>query len=205
VADLASWPAVARVLTGTGALLLAAAGAWWLLRAPAPPVEAALPRATTTVPASTTAGPPAAAAPQGTVVVQAAGAVVHPGVYRLPGGSRVLDLVEAAGGPAEAADLEALPLAALLVDGQRVQVPREGEPVPPSAVVDTTPTAAAPLDLNAATVDQLDVLPGVGPATAQAIVAHRTRVGRFRQVDDLLDVPGIGPAKLEAFRALVRV
>jgi competence protein ComEA len=88
----------------------------------------------------------------------------------------------------------------------------KGDPPEPSVVGGGSPAsgspakgAAGPLDLNAATIEQLDTLPGVGPATAQAIVTYRTRHGRFRSVTELLEVPGIGPTKLEALRPLVRV
>jgi competence protein ComEA len=157
---------------------------------------------------STTAAPP-------DVVVQAAGAVVRPGVYHVASNARVQDVVTAAGGPTADADLQAVALAARVTDGGRVYVPRQGEALPPGAtppgmaaggrVPVTAPTPSAPLDLNEATVDELDALPGVGPATAKAIVDYRTDHGPFSSVDDLLDVRGIGPAKLDAFRNLVRV
>jgi competence protein ComEA len=136
-------------------------------------------------------------------------------VYRLADGSRVIDLVDVAGGAAADADLDAMVLAGRLVDGQRVQVPRVGE-VLPAAVTGAAPpepggeaTAPAgpptPLDLNAATIAELDTLPGVGPATAQSIVTFRDKHGPFASVDDLTEVQGIGPARLEALRDLVRV
>ena len=151
-----------------------------------------------------------------TVVVQAVGAVVRPGVYRLPDGARVIDLVTAAGGPTAEADVGALSLAGKLTDGQRVVVPRPGESVPSTtnapqspgladARSSRLPSPSAPIDLNAASVDDLDRLPGIGPATAAAIVAHRDKHGRFANVDELSDVPGIGPAKIDAIRDLVRV
>jgi competence protein ComEA len=146
------------------------------------------------------------------VVVQAAGAVRQPGVYRLPHGSRVIDLIEASGGAADDADLQALSLAAILSDGQRVRVPRTGEELPASelgggspAATGSSGVAVGPVDLNAAGIDELDRLPGVGPATAQAIVAHRDEHGPFASVDDLLAVRGIGDARLEALRELVTV
>jgi competence protein ComEA len=147
------------------------------------------------------------------VVVQVAGAVAHPGVYRLAEGARVVDLVEAAGGALADADLQALALAGRLTDGQRVQVPRQGEVLPPSVLgvaagADSAGGASAPVvpvDLNVATMAELDTLPGIGPTTAQAILTHRERNGPFRTVDDLADVQGIGPARLEALRELVRV
>jgi competence protein ComEA len=146
------------------------------------------------------------------VVVQAAGAVRQPGVYHLPAGSRVVDLIGAAGGAGEDADLQALSLAAVLTDGQRVRVPRAGEQLPASELGGGSPGGTGgsgaplgPVDLNAAGIDELDRLPGVGPTTAQAIVAHRDEHGPFGSVDDLLAVRGIGEARLEALRELVTV
>jgi competence protein ComEA len=162
------------------------------------------------------------------VVVQAAGAVHHPGVHRLPAGSRVDDLVRAAGGSTPDADLDRVNLAAPLLDGERIWVPRRGEVEVPAVVSGGTAGAsggsvggggtgdgpgpsvdgvdpAAPVDLNTATDVQLDALPGIGPATAAAILAHREANGPFRSVDDLLDVRGIGEAKLEQLRPLVTV
>jgi competence protein ComEA len=135
-------------------------------------------------------------------MVQAAGAVASPGVYRLPLGARVQDVITAAGGPTATANLQAVALAAKVVDGQRVYVPAVGESVTTDAVPAPPP---APLDLNQATVEQLDALPGVGPTTAQAIVDYRSRHGPFTSVDDLLQVRGIGAAKLDGFRDLVTV
>jgi len=154
------------------------------------------------------------------LVVHAAGAVSQPGVHRLPAGSRVADLLAVAGGPTAEADVDRLNLAAPLTDGERVYVPRVGEvavapAVGPSGSAAGSPgsgsgggTGAAPgtpIDLNRATEAELDVLPGVGPATAAAIVRHREANGPFSRVDDLLEVRGIGPAKLESLRDLVRV
>jgi competence protein ComEA len=143
-----------------------------------------------------------------TLVVQAAGAVVRPGVYRLQEGARVIDLISAAGGPTSEADTQLVALAATLNDGVRVYVPKVGESPPPpvgGSAGSAVATPAAPVDLNAATPEQLDALPGVGPATAAAIVAHRQEIGRYTTVEELLDVRGIGPAKLEAMRPLVTV
>ena len=208
-----------RLLTAAGAVLLVASAAWWLLRAPAPPVEAGLPMAgaaTAPVPALAVPTPagaagPSSTAPPATVVVQAAGAVARPGVYRLDDGARVADLVAEAGGPTPEAHLDAVALASKLVDGQRIYVPQVGEVVPaaassdPTAVGPAAPSPASPLDLNTATAEQLDQLPSVGPATAAAIVAHRERNGPFPTVEALLEVRGIGPVRLDELRPLVRV
>jgi competence protein ComEA len=140
-------------------------------------------------------------------MVHVAGAVAEPGVYALGADARVRDAIVAAGGPAETADWDSLNLAASLADGTRVYVPTVGEVVPPP--VTTAPVGpvesviAGPIDVNLARADELDALPGVGPATAAAIVTERERNGPFVDVDDLDRVPGIGPAKLEALRGLV--
>jgi len=183
--------------------------AWNSFRPVAPPPELTMPRASPD-------GPPGAARELGEdkLVVHAAGAVVRPGVYhvRLPG--RVLDVLDAAGGPLPGADLDQLNLAARVSDGDRVYLPRVGESLPAPSGVGSAGTAGAgsaggaaagPVNLNSATPDQLDALPGVGPATAKAIVDHRTEKGRFVSVDDLLSVRGIGEAKLADLRDKVRV
>lgn len=142
------------------------------------------------------------------VVVDMAGAVARPGLVRLRRGDRVADAVAAAGGATTDADPAGLNQARLVADGEQVRVPRVGEPAPP-APAPGGPAAvsapAGPVDLNRATATELDVLPGVGPATAAAIVTWRDQNGRFRQVEDLLEVPGIGPTRLERLRPLVRV
>ena len=122
------------------------------------------------------------------------------------------DVVEAAGGPSPDADLDQLNLAAKVGDGDRVYVPRRGEALPAQAstpgagpVAAGGPAGAGPVDLNTATAEQLEALPGVGPATAAAILDYRREHGRFRSVDELLDVRGIGEAKLAALRPKVRV
>jgi competence protein ComEA len=134
--------------------------------------------------------------------------VIRPGVYDVAPGARVHVAIEAAGGAAAGSDVSALNLAAPLTDGERVYVPLVGEAVPPAPavaapVLGTTPVG--PVDLNRATAAELDALPGIGPATAQAIVTHREENGPFASIDDLEAVRGIGPAKLEAIRALVTV
>lgn len=201
-------------LAGTAvAVVVVAVGAAWLVRSGAPPVESTLPMAT--VPAVTVPAPTASTVPVDPdppdVVVHVAGAVRVPGVYAVAGGGRVDDVIRLAGGPAADADLDGLNLAAPLVDGQRVYVPVRGEvdpaqvPSGPPATVGTGTAAAGPVDVNRATADQLDALPGIGPATAAAIVQDRTDHGPFASVDDLDRVPGIGPSKLEAIRDLVTV
>lgn len=188
-----------QVVTGAAAVLALAAVAWFLVRPPSgPATEALLPLA------GAAAGRTTSTSDASPVLAHAAGAVAHPGVYRLPSGARVSDLIDAAGGPAPDADLDQLNLAAPVADGERVYVPRAGEAVPPVADGGTS-TPDGPLNLNTATLEELDALPGVGPATAQAIIDERDRRGGFGSVEELLDVRGIGPAKLEQLRDLVTV
>lgn len=237
-------PRRSTVVGGALAVLVLAAVGWWLVRPAAAPVESTLPVAgtggSTSVSAGGPAGAEAAGVPGGStlvggssstvpaqVVVQAAGAVERPGVYRLEPGARVDDLIREAGGLSPAADRDRVNLAAPLVDGERVWVPARGQTEVPDVVAGGggggsgsgpsgagtgggsseggVPSPASPVDLNTATADQLDALPGVGPATAAAILAYRSQVGRFGAVDDLLEVRGIGDAKLEQLRPLVRV
>ena len=145
------------------------------------------------------------------VVVHVAGAVARPGVVELASGSRVIDAVEAAGGGLPEADLDRLNLAAKIVDGQRVLVQKVGDP--PAAAegagtaTDATPGAATtgPLNLNTATLDQLDGLPGIGPVLAAAILAERVRRGAFKSVNELREVRGIGEQRFADLRELVAV
>ncbi len=196
-------------LVGSAVVVLAVLSAgYWLVRPPAATTESKLPYAaphpTTTTEAAAAPGVSAAA---NALVVHIAGAVVHPGVYEVPEGARVIEAVQAAGGMALDANPDAVNLAARLADGQRVYVPRVGEAVPvgDSGTGSGSGAITGPVNLNTATVDELDTLPGVGPATAAAIIAHREQNGPFASVDDLGNVRGIGPAKLEAIRGLVTV
>jgi competence protein ComEA len=152
-------------------------------------------------PVETPPGGGAAVAPSGELVVDVVGAVHRGGLYRLPAGSRVADAVRMAGGVTPRAQLELLNLAAPLADGEQVLVPRAGAAGTVAAPGATTPTA--PLQLSVATPEQLDTLPGIGPAMAARIVQYRQAHGTFRSVDDLAGVPGIGPAKLAALKGLV--
>jgi competence protein ComEA len=194
-------------------VLAVLAAGYWLVKPPTATTESRLPfagRSNAGPSSSTSAGPVTTLqslvpSTGGQVVVDVAGAVQQRGVYRLPTGSRVTDAVRAAGGLGPTADAESVNLAAVLVDGQRVYIPRVGEPVPPQVPPPVSTGPLGPVDINTATVDQLDRLPGVGPATATAIIAHRQQYGPFRSVDDLAAVRGIGPAKVAALRGLVTV
>jgi len=133
------------------------------------------------------------------VVVDVAGAVSRPGVYRLPAGSRVEDAIRRAGGAGGEAELEAINRAARLADGQQVVVPARG----PGGVVVSAAGGAdeGPISLGTATIEQLDTIEGIGPVTAQDIVDFRDRHGGLAAVDQLDQVPGIGPATMESLRA----
>jgi len=136
----------------------------------------------------------------GDVVVDVAGAVHRPGVYRLPAGSRVIDALRRAGGPAAGAQLEAINRAAQLSDGQQVVVPKRG---PGAAVAGAAGTATenGPISIGAATVEQLDTIDGIGPVTAQKIVEFRDSHGGLSSVEQLDEVSGIGPETMKSLRA----
>jgi competence protein ComEA len=132
------------------------------------------------------------------VVVDVAGAVRRPGVYRLPAGARVVDAIERAGGPAGGAMVEGINRAARLTDGQQVVVPQAGPGGAVATGVAGLPAEAGPISLGAATVEQLDTIDGIGPVTAQKIVEYRDEHGGLASVDE---VSGIGPATMESLRA----
>jgi competence protein ComEA len=137
------------------------------------------------------------------VVVDVAGAVRRPGVYTLPQGSRITDAIARAGGATRRADEAAVDLAAPLADGEQVLVPGRGAAGVAAAGSSAGPSSSAPVDLNTATAEQLDALPGIGPVTAQKIIDYRQQHGAYRSVDDLDAIPGIGPAKIENLKGLV--
>jgi competence protein ComEA len=197
----------------------------------------AAPAATTPAPAAGTASVRLERADGGRVTVHVAGAVRHPGVYRLAAGSRVDDALRRAGGPARQADLTAVNLAAKLEDGRQVLVPLR----PPPAVGGAAGAGGAiagggaagaggaaaggvgagggagagapgaggapraPVNLNTATLEQLDTLDGVGPGIAQRILDYRQQHGGFRRVEELGEVPGIGDKRLATLLPLVTV
>lgn len=197
-----------RIVIGGITVIAVGLVALWLTRPPAAPPEVSLPFASTT---SSLAMSSTMSTASTVLVVHVAGAVNNPGVHELPAGSRVVDAIEAAGGLAPNADGERVNLAAPVSDGERVYIPKVGEVTPP-VVVGASGTAnvgsaaaVGPVDLNQADEAALDALPGIGPATATAIIEHRNRIGRFTSVDQLLDVRGIGESKLEQLRPLVTV
>lgn len=164
-------------------------------------------------------GPPVAtevgsqqSSPAEDVTVHVAGEVKNPGVMTLPAGSRVTDAVEAAGGLTTHADPSALNLAQPLNDGEQIKVPKVGESEASSGTsggvsegVSNGSSGARKINVNTASEKELQELPGVGPATSEAIVKHREENGRFESVEQLEDVPGIGPAILERLTPLVTV
>jgi competence protein ComEA len=153
------------------------------------------------------AGEATASAPGArTITVHVAGAVLSPGLCRLWEGSRVADALEKAGGASADAQLDDLNLAGKLADGQKVMVPRKAQPeAQPAAGQVTAQPASTLVNLNTATPEQLDALPGVGPTMAAKIIEYRQKNGPFTTVDELDDVSGIGPSKLEALRDLVTI
>ncbi len=210
---------------GVGVLVAAVAtGAWVAAERPRPVAvvdsrAAASPSARSSVPVAV--GVPHASSPDrvaaagsasgsaAEVVVDVAGKVRRPGLYRLPGGARVDDAVRAAGGALAGVNLANLNLAARVVDGAQIRVG-----LPGAAVADPAgpvsgggasggTAAAAPVDVNSASSEQLQNLPGVGPVLAQHILDWRNQHGRFTSVAQLQDVSGIGPAKYAAIKDLV--
>lgn len=160
-------------------------------------------------PAPAAVASPAPSSPAPAVLfVHVAGAVRRPGVYDFAAGSRVVDALRAAGGPAAGADTDAINLARPLADGERIYVPRRGETPPP----DSAPgggagpgTARGKVNINTASGSELESLPGVGPVLAQRILAYREQHGPFRTVRDLMKVEGIGPKKFASLEPYVTV
>ncbi|MET1038597.1 MAG: ComEA family DNA-binding protein [Aeromicrobium sp.] len=189
---------------------------WWLLAgrpetsepvAPLAFAETAAPSDTTTGQKAAGDGAGATPAPSQELIVDVTGKVKRPGIVTLPQGSRVYEAIEAAGGLKGQVDTTALNMARELADGEQVLVglaPVEGVRAPTSVAGGAAP-AGTKVNLNTATAEQLDTLPGVGPVTAQAILGWRDINGEFAAVDDLLDVKGIGEATLAELRDLVVV
>lgn len=201
------------VVVGTLSVVAAAVAGWWAFAAPAPPpVEEVLPRVDDVAPVVTVTGAPVVSAT--TIIVHVDGAVTRPGVHELAADARVVDAIDAAAGLLAEADRERLNLAAPVLDGQRVWIPRMGEEEPtvvaihggvPASDSDPGGGAAGPVDLNRADQAALETLPGIGPSIAGAIIEHREREGPFERVDDLLEVAGIGPTRMAQLEPLVIV
>jgi len=137
------------------------------------------------------------------VIVNVAGKVANPGVYKLPMGSRVVDAISLAGNQLKGVDISDINLARVLVDGEQILVG-----TPPAAAAKKAAakiSTSNPLDLNRATAAQLDTLPGIGPVTAQRILDYRNKVGRIKSVDELKKISGLGGAKFEEIKNLLRV
>jgi competence protein ComEA len=207
-----TWFGWGRIVTACVCIPMVGFGAFFLLRTPAMPVEASMTYASS-VPVTGTQTPESLSASLSVpdIAVHVAGNVLKPGVYDLPGDARVVDAIRLAGGATAIADLNAINLANPLNDGQQVYVPAVGEKVPPSSnglsaggsgTGSATNSVEYPININSADAALLDELPGVGPATAQAIVTYRDQNGPFVNVNGLEDVPGIGPAKVAALQGL---
>jgi competence protein ComEA len=189
---LAAWAAAA--------LILVLLSAWYLARSQ-PAADATPPPVATIAVDQEGAG--------GRVTVDVAGAVKRPGVYRLSSTQRVEDALKRAGGATGRADLSQINRAAKLEDGRQILVPAKPSRATPASTVPggaaAPPTPEQPVNLNTATLEQLDTLDGVGPATAQKILDYRTEHGGFGSVEELDQIPGIGEKRLAALRERVRV
>lgn len=140
------------------------------------------------------------------IMVYVSGAVQSPGVYELPDGARVDDAVKAAGGPTADADLARINLAKRLRDEEQIYVPRVGETSLPVAPTGTTGgSSGGKVNINMATVAELETLPGIGPALAQRIVDYRTAHGPFSRIEDIKKVSGIGDKLFERIKDQITI
>jgi competence protein ComEA len=207
-------PALLVVALVALALTAAAVAAWRTAGESTPVVPALSHRsAAPLVPSASASGPTAGTTPAaqrtaqetGTVTVDVAGKVRRPGVRTLPAGSRVVDALDRAGGPRGRVDLTGLNLARVLVDGEQVLV---GKPAAPGGIAagvasNAPPSARSLVNINTATGEQLETLPGVGPVTAEKILAWRESHGTFSSVDELLEIDGIGEKTFAELAPLV--
>ena len=189
---------------------LAGVGLWYsrslpkpiqIAETPAPAFTQAASGSASGVPAA--GSPGASASPLADLIIDVTGWVRHPGVYQFQPGSRVIDAVQRAGGARDGADLTLLNLAAPLADGLQVVVPARGAAGAAAGGAAGVPSATAPVDLNSASVEQLDALPGIGPSTAQKIVDYRQAHGAFHSVEELDAAPGIGAGRIAQLKGLV--
>jgi competence protein ComEA len=189
---------------------LAGAGLWYARSLPRPiqVAETPGPSVATTASGQAAVMVSGSAGPSATgtmLVVDVAGWVRRPGVYEFPPGARVIDAVDRAGGARPGADLMLLNLAAPLVDGQQILVPKKGQAGGPGTGTIGTGGSAGLVNVNTADATTLESLSGIGEVLAAAIVQYREEHGPFTSVDQLEDVPGIGPATLEDIRDQVTV
>jgi competence protein ComEA len=181
------------------AAVLGGAGLWYARSLPKPvTIAESGPGAAQAEAASPTATP-------ALLIVDVAGAVRKPGVYEFAQGERVVDAIERAGGPMPKADLSLLNLAAMLVDGTQILVPKTGPPVAGAPGGAVPGSSGGLVNINTASATELETLSGIGEVLAGTIVEYRDQNGPFVSVDDLLDVSGIGPATLEEIRDQVTV
>jgi competence protein ComEA len=191
-------------LVVVGALVVAAAAFWYVRSLPGEVTVQLAGESGPGPPSALSASPSPAGA---TLVVHVTGWVRRPGVYRFTEGDRVIDAVRRAGGTRRGADLTSVNLAALLTDAQQVVILKRGA-LPGSTAgppAGTGIVGEALINLNTATLDQLETLPGIGPTLAQRIIDYRLEHGPFRSVDELLDVSGIGDQRLADLRSKVTV
>ncbi len=210
------WFGLSRIIGSVVSLLFVALAGWWLLRIPPPPPEASLTFAGTTVAARAAADLTPIAVSSMSITVHVAGAVNNPGVYKLRSGARFNDGVIAAGGATDQADLNSVNLAMLLNDGEQIYILKRNEK-PHTITAQRSPSSAtggsassgnskvAIININTASLAELEQLPGVGPSTAKAIIDYREKNGAFLTVQDLINVRGIGPAKLDEILPQARV
>ncbi len=146
------------------------------------------------------------------LIVYVSGAVKRPGVYKLPIESRLVDVVQQAGGFLPDADFSQINLAKKVKDGDQLVIPGGSQIATPQLTIGgagllftPTPPAGQPVNINTATAEELDQLPGIGPTTAQKIIDYRELNGPYKRVDDLLKVAGIGPSIMDEIRGLVTI
>lgn len=191
-------------LTVVLVLTLGGAGLWYMRSLPKP-IQVAEAPGLGQVSGPAGASSPGASPSAASVIVDVAGWVKQPGVYELAAGDRVIDAIERAGGARKGAELSALNLAAPLVDGSQILVPRTGATTGTPGSGGSAPGGTALININTAGATELEALPGIGEVLAATIVQYRTENGPFASVDQLEDVSGIGPSTLEEIRDFVTV